>query len=160
MASKFDSSLELSPFDQAILRIVWRNEKGHIGNTWHHVFFFYQKRHGAAPFYFSLDKTPRYWHFHKWHMDKIRGQRHRATLQDYKATWTLLLAIDKAKSTFTRRLLRPNCLPICLVDYFIVLVHWNNSPHIAMSTQLDTFSWFRANQSLLFLLNAVCLAKK
>jgi hypothetical protein len=49
MASKFDSSLELSPFDQAILRIVWINEKGHIGNTWHHVFFFYQKGHGIFP---------------------------------------------------------------------------------------------------------------
>ena len=56
MASKFDSSLELSHFDQAILRIVWRNEKGHIDNTWRHVFF-YKKGHGAAPFYFSLDKT-------------------------------------------------------------------------------------------------------
>ena len=39
MSSKFDSLLELSPFDQVILRIVWRNEKGHIGNTWCHVFF-------------------------------------------------------------------------------------------------------------------------
>ena len=56
MASKFDRSLELLPFDQAILRIVWISEKGRIGNTWHHVFF-YQKGHGAAPFYFSLDKT-------------------------------------------------------------------------------------------------------
>ena len=56
MASKFDSSLELSHFDQGILRIVWRNEKGHIGNTWRQGFF-YKKGHGAAPFYFSLDKT-------------------------------------------------------------------------------------------------------
>jgi uncharacterized ferritin-like protein (DUF455 family) len=46
MASKFDSSLELSPFDQAILRIVWRNKKGHIGNTWHHIFFI---KRGMAP---------------------------------------------------------------------------------------------------------------
>jgi len=30
---------------------------------------------------------------------------------------------------------------------FIVLAHWNN-----MSPQSDTLSWFRANQSLLFLL--------
>jgi hypothetical protein len=56
MASEFHSSLELSPFDQAILQIIWRNEKGHIGNTWRHIFF-YQKGHGATPFYFSLDKT-------------------------------------------------------------------------------------------------------
>ena len=60
MVSKFDSSLELSPFDQAILRIVWRNEKGHIGNTWRHGFF-YQKGHGTVPFYFSLDKTLWMW---------------------------------------------------------------------------------------------------
>ena len=63
MASKFDSSLELSPFDQAILQIFWRNEKGHIGNTWRHIFFYQKghgiikKGHGAALFYFSLDKT-------------------------------------------------------------------------------------------------------
>jgi hypothetical protein len=30
MASKFDSSLELSPYDQAILRIIRRNEKGGV----------------------------------------------------------------------------------------------------------------------------------
>jgi hypothetical protein len=73
MASKFDSSLEVSPFDQAILRIVWRNEKGHIGNTWRNGFF-YQKGHGAAPFYFSLDKTlhsekvkKHRWQFSHWH---------------------------------------------------------------------------------------------
>ena len=29
-----------------------------------------------------------------------------------------------------------------------------------MSPHLDTLSWFRADQSLLFLLNAVCLAEK
>ena len=36
----------------------------------------------------------------------------RATLQNYKATWTSsLLTNEKAKSTFTRRLLRPNRPP-------------------------------------------------
>ena len=49
----------------------------------------------------------RYRHFHKWKVAKIRGRRHRATLQNYKATWTSLLTNEKAKSTFTRRLLRP-----------------------------------------------------
>ena len=43
---------------------------------------------------------------------------------------------------------------------FIVLAHWSNNPQINMSPHLDTLSWFRANQSLLFLLNAVCLAEK
>ena len=43
---------------------------------------------------------------------------------------------------------------------FIVLAHWNNSPRIDISLHLDTLSRFWANQSLLFLLNAVCLAEK
>ena len=42
----------------------------------------------------------------------------------------------------------------------IVLAHWNNSPRIDMSLHLDTLFWFRSNQSLLFLLNAACLAEK
>jgi hypothetical protein len=43
---------------------------------------------------------------------------------------------------------------------FIVLVYWNNSPRIDMSFHSDTLFWFRATQSLFFLLNAVCLAEK
>ena len=43
---------------------------------------------------------------------------------------------------------------------FIVLAHWNNSQRIDMSSHSDTSSWFRDNQSLLFLLNAACLAEK
>ena len=43
---------------------------------------------------------------------------------------------------------------------FIVLAHWNNSPWVDMSLHSDTLFWFRANQSLLFLLNAVCLVEK
>jgi hypothetical protein len=43
---------------------------------------------------------------------------------------------------------------------FIVLAHWNNSPRIDMSLHSDTLSWFRSNQSLLFLLNAACLAER
>jgi hypothetical protein len=43
---------------------------------------------------------------------------------------------------------------------FIVLAHWNNSPRIDMSLLSDTLFWFRANQSLLLLLNAACLAEK
>jgi hypothetical protein len=38
--------------------------------------------------------------------------------------------------------------------------HWNNSPRIDMSLHSNTLSWFRANQSLLFLLNAACLAEQ
>ena len=38
-----------------------------------------------------------------------------------------------------------------------MLVHWNNSPWVDMSLHLDTLFCFRANQFLLFLLNAACL---
>jgi hypothetical protein len=40
------------------------------------------------------------------------------------------------------------------------IIHWNNSPRIDISSHSDTLSWFRANQSLLFLLNDACLAEK
>jgi hypothetical protein len=43
---------------------------------------------------------------------------------------------------------------------FIVLAHWNNSPRVDMSLHLDTLFWFRADHSLLFLINAACLAVK
>jgi hypothetical protein len=43
---------------------------------------------------------------------------------------------------------------------FIVLSHWNSSPRIAMSSHSDTLSWFRANQSLLFLCNAARRVEK
>ena len=43
---------------------------------------------------------------------------------------------------------------------FIVLAHWINSLWIDMSLHSDTLSWFRANQSLLFLLNDACLLEK
>jgi hypothetical protein len=43
---------------------------------------------------------------------------------------------------------------------FIKLAHWNNSPRVEMSLHSDTLFWFRANQSLLFLRNAACLAEK
>jgi hypothetical protein len=43
---------------------------------------------------------------------------------------------------------------------FIVLAHWNNSPRVDMTQHSDTLFWFRADQSLLFLLNAACLTKK
>jgi len=43
---------------------------------------------------------------------------------------------------------------------YIVLAHWNNSPRVDMTPHSDTLSCLRANQSLLFLLNASCLAEK
>jgi hypothetical protein len=43
---------------------------------------------------------------------------------------------------------------------FIVLAHWNNSLWVDMSLHLDTLFWFRAIQSLLFLLTAACLEEK
>ena len=50
--------------------------------------------------------------------------------------------------------------PTLFVEIIIVLSHWSNSLQIGMSLHLDTLSWFKANQSLLLLLNAACLAKK
>jgi hypothetical protein len=44
--------------------------------------------------------------------------------------------------------------------FFIVLAQWNNSPWVDMSLHSGTLYWFLANQSLLFLLNDVSLAKK
>jgi hypothetical protein len=44
--------------------------------------------------------------------------------------------------------------------YFIVLAQRHYSRREDMSLHSDTLSWFQANQSLLFLLNAACLADK
>ena len=41
-----------------------------------------------------------------------------------------------------------------------MLAHWNKIPRVDMSLHSDTLFWFRANQSLLFLFNAACLADK
>ena len=43
---------------------------------------------------------------------------------------------------------------------FIVLAHWNNSLLIYISPHSVTLSWFRANQSLIFLLNDVCISEE
>ena len=45
----------------------------------------------------------------------------KATLQNYKATWTSLLTNEKAKSTFTRRLLCPNSPPTWALRLFFCL---------------------------------------
>ena len=42
---------------------------------------------------------------------------------------------------------------------FVLYQHWNNSPRIDMSPHWVALSCFRANQYLLFLLIAVCLAR-
>ena len=41
-----------------------------------------------------------------------------------------------------------------------VLYYTNNSLRVDMSLHSDTLFWFQANQSLLFILNAACLAEK
>jgi hypothetical protein len=43
---------------------------------------------------------------------------------------------------------------------FIVLAHWNNSPLVDMSPNWNTLTWFRANPSLLLLLNTACFLEK
>ena len=42
----------------------------------------------------------------------------------------------------------------------ILQAHWKNSPRIDMSLYADTLYWFRAKESLLFLLNAACSTEK
>ena len=37
---------------------------------------------------------------------------------------------------------------------FLVLTHWNNSPRVDMSFHSDILFWFRANQSLVFLISS------
>ena len=51
-------------------------------------------------------------------------------------------------------------IPTCLVGFFIVPAHWNNCLRVHMLPHSQTLSWFRTTQSLLFLLNAECLAEK
>jgi hypothetical protein len=46
------------------------------------------------------------------------------------------------------------------LDFYSAIDYWNNSPRIDMSLHSDTLFWFRANQSLLFLLSVACLAEK
>jgi hypothetical protein len=45
-------------------------------------------------------------------------------------------------------------------NLLILLAHWNNNMRVDISPHSDTLSWFQANHSLLFLLNAACLAEK
>ena len=47
-----------------------------------------------------------------------------------------------------------------IFNVFLVLAHWNNSPRVDMLPHSDTLFRFRANKSLLFLLNTACLAEK
>ena len=49
---------------------------------------------------------------------------------------------------------------VVLDQHAELLAHWNNSPWVDMSLHSDTLFWFRANQSLLFLLNAASLPEK
>jgi hypothetical protein len=49
--------------------------------------------------------------------------------------------------------------PTRLVGFLWYLAHWNNSPRINMSPHSDTSFWFRAHQSLFFLLIVACLAE-
>jgi hypothetical protein len=79
--------------------------------------------------------------FHKWHVAKICGQ-HRATVQNYKATWTLLLTNEKAKSTFTRQLLRLLTWALLLVLFKNLHVHDGkniNQSNCKKQTHLNLF---------------------
>jgi hypothetical protein len=80
-------------------------------------------------------------------------------MNKWVSEWLLFMARTSLFST--RWWWGPLCSrPTRWVGFFIVLAHWNNSPRVDMSLHSDTLVWFRANQSLLFLLNAACLAEK
>ena len=65
------------------------------------------------------------------------------------------------KLIFNEMMMRSALYQINLLSWlFIGLAHWNNSPQIDMSPHLDILLLFLANQSLVFLLNAMCLCKK
>jgi hypothetical protein len=71
------------------------------------------------------------------------------------------MKIGENKLIFNEMMMRSGLyLTNTLSWIFIVLAHWNNSPQVDMLPHADTLSWFQANQSLLFLLNAECLAEK
>jgi len=71
----------------------------------------------------------RYRHFHKWQVEKICGRRHRATLQNYKATWTSLLTNEKAKSTFYKATSSPESPSNVSADYFCCLLTLEQNNH-------------------------------
>ena len=48
----------------------------------------------------------------------------------------------------------------CLMPTLAVFQLYRGSPQVDMLLHSDTLFWFRANQSLLYLLNDACLAKK
>ena len=65
------------------------------------------------------------------------------------------------KLIFNEMMMTPALYQINMLSWiFIMLAHWNNSLRVDMSLHSDTLFWFRANQSLIFLLNAACLAEK
>ena len=75
--------------------------------------------------------------------------------------WKLfLLHHDELAQESLKKICLTSSLPSSLSWIFYSLVHWNNSPRIDMSPRSYTLSWFRANQSLPFFLNAACLAEK
>jgi hypothetical protein len=71
------------------------------------------------------------------------------------------LYYGESKSIFNEMMMRSALFSTNMLSWiFIVLARRNNSPRVDMSLHSDTLFWFRANQSLVFLLNAACLARK
>jgi hypothetical protein len=71
------------------------------------------------------------------------------------------LYYGESKSIFNEMMMRSALFSTNMLSWiFIVLARRNNSPRVDMSLHSVTLFWFRANQSLVFLLNAACLARK
>ena len=85
----------------------------------------------------------------------------RRWFSDCCLTLTFQLYHGKSKLIFYEMILRSALYQTNMLSWiFIVQAHRSNSPRIDMLPQLATLSRFWANQSLLFLLNAECLAEK
>jgi hypothetical protein len=93
--------------------------------------------------------------FHKWTIHQVY----------VVSAWFLLnakVAISWLTSYISIRCLKARCFVLtnAMRWLFIVSTYKKPTPRINMPLQSDTLSCFRANQSLLLLLNAVCLVGK
>ena len=105
-------------------------------------------------------------HYHSNTNKTMQKTKKRKTIDIWVSEWLLFnsaicqLYHGETKLTFNWMMRFALYYTISLSLRFIVLVHWNNSQWINLLSHSDTLSWFRAKQSLLFLLYAVSLTEK
>ena len=95
----------------------------------------------------------------------VPGENHRPdtthwqTLSHNVVSSTPRLIVSYILTGRTHFLIRWWCL-LCIRPTLEVRFYWSNCPRVDMFLPSDTFSRFRANKSLFFLLNAGWLSKK